>query len=595
MNSRLLPALVFLATLLLCVLAPAAEPIRAVAFRAAEVLWTLGLVALEAPVIAAAAGLVLIGGGAAVVRRRPDWEDKLAAAVAIPVLLAPTFVLVQATSLHPGLFVAAAAGLIAGAAGAGRTLPEQLAPTAASWRSLALLGIGGVVVLATTHTFGDGLLDAGAAAAGSGSRLFGRAWGPAWALGAVAAAVLARTSPDAVVVAVAAGIAATAAEGRGLEGGAAIAGPGFVVAAAAAGKLLGERGFDPLALKTMHPRRLLGALVPWTAAAALVTAHGFLFGAWDCGKVDRDTRVTVLAQDIGGFAAVPMGDYVVASRRRAGELVVVGREGGVWRTPVTDWFPDRPDADQLRPEALLPVGDGLVLVLANSPSPGVDAGAAIVDVASRQAVAAVPELECTEATDAVLSADAAVVYLACPGWTGAGGTHVGSIERRRVSDLTLVDRTMLPGYGIDRLVATPSGRQILGANPGRTALAWLEIDPDGSLGAGVRGQTINDIVLDIAVAGDGVVRATRYLRGDVVELGADRLMPTGATRIGWGARALLCDEAGCAAASSITGRLERLDGTSSIPLGGHVRRLVPDADGRFGLAASDCGIVRFER
>ncbi|MCP4872123.1 MAG: hypothetical protein GY898_25740 [Proteobacteria bacterium] len=548
MTRRIGFSLGLLVTLWVVVITAEGAPIRAVGFLAAETLWTLGLAALEAPGLTAAL-LVAVGiAGGFLVRRMPSADAPLRSIAALPLLALTAFLLVEAIALAPLvltiLFGTAAAAMLT-AEEAGKGADGEAEPP---WPLLIGLALGGGLILAATHTFLDPVLELSAAGVGAASRAIGPVWKP-------------------------------------LVGGAAL------VAAGGAGKLLGDAGFDwaPLALR---PDRLLGSMLGWTAAAALTIAYTFGTGTWDCGAVDRDERVELLAPDRGGFTAVRVASDIVVSLRDASELLVINAAGVVRRGELRTWLPQRADADRLRPEVLLPVGGSRVLVLANDPAPGVAAAAVLIDLSTADTLAAVPTLECTEATDAVLDPDGVHLWVACPGYRSPGGDWVATLEKRRVSDLGLVSRTELPDTGIDRIVLGPDGA-LFAANPGLTAPARLALtDPPK---VEVRGLVIPDIVLDLAAPGDGTVRVARYTSGEVLTLDAQSLRRRTATRIGWGTRALLCDGDGCAAASAITGLLTDVDSGETVRLGGHVRRLTRDVDGRFGLAASDCGVMRFER
>lgn len=510
-------------------------------------------------------------------------------------LLVQGFILLVGISCAPGLFV----GLVVGLA----VLRHLVFPGEAIQRhtraEITALCAASCWVLVSIHTLADPVLDQAAGVIGGASRLLGLGWPALVSFLAVAvAAVLARPGRWLLAVPIALVVAIP------LErlGGAGLGWPGTVAATFPALALASRqirRGIDPLASWDLRPNLLSAQLLPLTVVAAACVSYVYLFGAWNCGAVARAPEVEVLNSRPGAFAALPASDGsgVLVAYRNAREIAFLDAETGIPRALIStehilEELGSRHSAE-LRPEVMLelPEEDAFVVLLV-APEPRVPSAILRVGRPNLVVTASRVGLDCDEATDVLLHADTGLLLVSCPYGSLSRGDSHPTLLMLEPDDLLAVGERQLQRVRPDRMIQASDGR-LLGANIMFPRVSEFSLEEPDAVPVG----DVDDVVLDMALTHAGDILLTEYLRGTVLSMSRGGTSTPTRRRVGYGTRALSCDtrdEPRCHASSAATGRLvvvapERDD--STLPIGGHVRRLAHwPAHGTL-VAAGDCGCV----
>ncbi len=532
--------------------------------------------------------MVLLAVVVALAALRWSVTRSLALLVCVPALVLQAYLLFLGVAAAPALFLTGCL-LLVGLPLLEPPLGNQDPPSDARLRGweVALLAGGALFFGLVLQGVGDRVLDSVAAGIGAASGALGAGWHLVLAGLGVTTSFLAMR-----------------AHGRGLLGavGAVFVaggvdrwvGPGYgVMASLACAPLLVfglrsylRRGFEPLGSWPLWPPFLSAALVPWTFIALVCAGQAYLFGAWDCGRLDGGARRITTTP--GAFQALPYpdGERVLVSHRDA-ERVVLHRiaDGDVLAELDVSGLLDGRTWSKVAPEVLTwtPWGVGVVLSV---PDGKVMNPVLLLQPDTLEILRRNDGVLCDELTDLAVHSREPLLVAGCP----TGGSEEQGLIYLDPASLEEVDRQVTPGFQPDRFDFVPGGTSVfwtsmIGGAPGLF---------DTATGEGRTSLFEGDLNLDVAVTPDGETGlATRYLFGEVVHYSLDSLAPVARTRVGYGARAVGCGGDACYVASAVTGQLHRIlptDRQDRWYVGGHVRRVDVDEAGAAFLSG-DCGLV----
>ena len=522
---------------------------------------------------------------AVVARPWVPWP-RLRGAAALPAIALELFVVFLGAAIAPA---AALVGL-----GALLLLPGGLVEDhRLRWWELASLVVAVVLLALVLQGVGDVTLDSLAAGFGALSSRLGSAWqavAVSLGLGVLGWELWREGAPQRRRAGVAVGALIVLplldrVLGPGFGIGPSVASAALINAGAAAYR---RRGFRPLAPWAPAPPLVARALLPWAFVGLVATSQGYLFGAWDCGAVDRAEGVRRLSDAPGAFQALlyPDGERVLVSYRAAERLVLYAVDSGraLAELDVAEVL-DGESWARVGPEILVWTPHGVAAIL-SVPDREVGNPLLLLDPDTLTVRRRSADVDCEEITDLVPVSGDQLLGI-CP--SASADEAIDALIRLDAATLRELDRVPLE-VSIDRFALLPGEEQGL----------WTALTEGGPHLFDLRTGTeqVNDnpggFTFDLAL-GDGgrVAFVSRYLFGEVLRYDPPSLEARSRQRVGYGARALGCGGGRCYVASAVTGRLHRVwppGQPGSWPVGGHARRMAVSREG-VAYVAGDCGLV----